>query len=106
VKITESRHLDGSSRLHADNNPGRAEMGKGNPWPKGMHDDLRLPNNATVGETPTEQLRTILHGLGIEGAHRDGRDIICARYFALIKNFHDRAGNDAITAFLQAKANK
>jgi hypothetical protein len=40
--------------------------------------------------------------LGIEGAHRDGRNIIVQRYADLIANFRQKAGDAAITAYLAA----
>ena len=104
--ISTSAHLDPTTRPHADSNPGKAANSRGNPWPKTLDDDLKLPNGKTVGETPDAELRTALHALGVEGAHRDGRNLIVARFSALIANFKEKAGNEAVAAYLAAAANK
>ena len=90
IIITTTAHLD-PTRSHADSNPGKAANGKGPTWAKTMYDDLKL-NGKTVGETSDEELRTALHALDIEGAHRDGRQTICERYSRLpISGANNRA---------------
>ena len=88
---------------HADTNPGAPGKGSGPTWARGQHDDLALPNGSVIGQTDNETLRRIFAGLGIEGAHRDGRDILVGRYVRMLKNIFDEVGNKAVTAFLESK---
>jgi hypothetical protein len=67
----------------------------------GQWDHLPLPNGGTIGTTPdTQVLRRIFHKMGIEGAHRDGREILCARYAALLREIGGQASDKAIYEFL------
>jgi hypothetical protein len=84
-------------------NPGAPGKGRGPTWSSaGANDSLLLPSGKTIAETPDPELRTALDALGIEGAHRDGRNIIVQRYADLIANFRQKAGDAAITAYLAA----
>jgi hypothetical protein len=66
-------------------------------------DDLMLVNGKTVGETSTDELRSLLARFGIESAHRAGRAQIVSEYAALIKEVYDAAGVAAVKAFLEEK---
>jgi hypothetical protein len=89
---------------HFDTNPARQGTGKGPTWAAGLHDDLKLPSGRLVGQVNNEELRAELARVGIEGAHSDGRNIIVARYAAILQNVFNLAGNAAVAAFLQSKA--
>jgi hypothetical protein len=57
-----------------------------------------------VGATDNERLRQELARVGgIEGVHTEGRNIILARYAALLQRIHDAAGEKAVAVFLQSK---
>jgi hypothetical protein len=62
---------------------------------------LPVPGGGTIGKTAdTQILRQIFHKMGIEGAHRDGRETICGRYAALLKQIGGEASDKAIYEFL------
>ena len=95
--------FNGNPASHADANPGAPGNGSGPRWATGFHDHLKLPSGATIGQTDNEKLRSQLARLGIEGANTEGRNIICARYAAVLQRVFDEAGNAAVTAFLESK---
>jgi hypothetical protein len=80
--------------------PGAAAPNKGQSWPPGQHDSLKLPDGKLIGQTDTDTLRRQLAKIGVEGAHSDGRHIIAARYAALLQKLRDDAGNAAVDTFL------
>jgi hypothetical protein len=61
------------------------------------------PVGSTIRLTSTEDLRRQFHQLGIPGAHTEGRNVICNRYAAMLREIHDDAGSIAVDAFLQSK---
>jgi hypothetical protein len=67
----------------------------------GQFDGLPLPDGSTIGKTNTDTLRRIFHRMGIEGAHRDGRDTICGRYSALLHQVGNEAKNRAVELWLE-----
>jgi hypothetical protein len=87
---------------HFDTNPARQGTGKGPTWAAGPHDDLKLPSGRLVGQVNNEELRAELSGL-VEGAHVDGRNVIVARYAAVLLSVFNRAGNAAVVEFLESK---
>jgi hypothetical protein len=67
----------------------------------GQHDHLPLPGGGTIGTTAdTQVLRRHFARMEIEGAHRDGRETICGRYAALLREIGSAASDKAIMAFL------
>jgi hypothetical protein len=67
----------------------------------GQWDHLPLPDGSTIGKTAdTQILRKIFHRMGIESAHRDGRETLCARYAALLREIGGAASDKAIMEFL------
>jgi hypothetical protein len=65
----------------------------------GSWDHLPLPApHTTIGATSdTQVLRRIFHKMGIEGAHRDGRETLNGRYAALLRRFcGERQGDHGI----------
>src|SRR5215467_11915058 len=61
-----------STKTFIDSNPGAKTSG---PSHAPSHwDHLPVPGGGTIGTTDTQVLRRMFHKMGIEGAHRDGRD--------------------------------
>jgi hypothetical protein len=68
----------------------------------GQFDHLPLPGGGTIGSTPdTQVLRRVFARIGIEGAHRDGRETICGRYSRLLHEIGNEAKNRAVEAWLE-----
>jgi hypothetical protein len=61
----------------------------------GQFDHLPLPGGGTVGSTPTDFLRRIFAKLEIPDAHHLGRENLCGRYAALLKQIGGEAGDRA-----------
>jgi hypothetical protein len=67
----------------------------------GQWDHLPLPGGGRIGATAdTQVLRKIFHKMGIEGSHRDGRESLCGRYAALLREIGGQASDKAIMEFL------
>jgi hypothetical protein len=66
-----------------------------------LYDHLPLGGGKSIGQVANEQLRPILARFGVEGAHTEGRNIICARYAVMLQKVHDDAGNAAVRAWLE-----
>jgi hypothetical protein len=82
-KLTNSSHFGGSPYAH--------------PW-----DDLPLPGGGTIGGTIDVQiLRRHFAKMGIEGAHRDGKYIICERYRQLLGTIGKSTDDPRITEWLE-----
>jgi hypothetical protein len=86
------------TRVAEHTNPGKHINGP--TWAKTMHDDLPWIGGRKLGGVPDEELRPVMHRLGIEGAHRDGRGVLAARYGAMLGKIHDDAGRAAVDTFL------
>jgi hypothetical protein len=69
----------------------------------GQWDHLPVDTNGnTIGKTAdTQVLRRLFARLQIEGAHRDGRETICGRYAALLRQIGSAASDKAIMEFLE-----
>jgi len=68
----------------------------------GQWDHLPIPGGSTIGKTAdTQVLRVMFHKMGIEGAHRDGREILCNRYAALLRKIGGEASDKAIMEHLR-----
>jgi hypothetical protein len=79
-------------------NPGKKISGP--TWAKTMQDNLPWIDGRKLGDVPDEELRPVMHRLGIEGAHRDGRSVLAARYGELIGRIHREAGDRAVLIYL------
>jgi hypothetical protein len=70
----------------------------------GQWDHLPLPpgvGGGTIGKTAdTQVLRQLYHKMGIEGAHRDGRETLNARYAALLRKVGAEASDKAVLEYL------
>jgi hypothetical protein len=68
----------------------------------GVWDHLPLPDGNTIGKTAdTQVLRRVFHRMGIEGAHRDGRETLCGRYAAILREIGGQASDKAILEYLE-----
>jgi hypothetical protein len=68
-------------------------------------DGLMLPGGRKIGETETEELRSILARFGIAGAFTTGRAQLVAEYARVIGEVYNAAGLKAITEFLEKQKN-
>jgi hypothetical protein len=84
-----------------DSNPGRASAMSGPRWAPTIHDGLKLPSGATIGQTDNDALRREFVRLDVAGAATDGRNTICGRYAAMLEKIHDDAGAAAVAVWLQ-----
>jgi hypothetical protein len=103
--VVSSKTLPNAAVITAaiDDNPGKKITGP--TWAKtAQFDDLPWIGNRKLGDVPDEELRPVLHRLGIEGAHRDGRTVLAARYGALLGKIHDDAGRAAVDTFLSHRS--
>jgi hypothetical protein len=72
--------------------------------PSGYFDSLKIAIGQTIktiGETSESELRTALAKLNIEGAHSNGKNLICHRYQQLLARTWDEAGKRAVDALLE-----
>jgi hypothetical protein len=68
----------------------------------GQWDHLPIPGGGTIGKTAdTQVLRKLFARMNIEGAHRDGRETLCGRYAALLREIGGQASDKAIMEFLR-----
>jgi hypothetical protein len=68
--------------------PGAPAPNRGQSWPPGQHDKLKLPSGKTIGETDNETLRRELIRLDVEDAATVGRHILAERYSSMLQKIH------------------